>query len=346
MKMIGDVLTSSILFEALRKNYPQARMDYLVYDHTQPVIANNPNIDNLIIFKPEEHKSIKGLRKLIGIVRKEKYKVVIDVYSKINSALITALSGSGTRVSYKKWYTQLAYTYTFPYKNKAETAAGLAVENRMQLLRAVDSDFPVEIKPKIYPTEEEIRWAKEKLRSANIELSRPLFMIGILGSGPEKTYPHEYMAAILDYIVREINASLLINYIPKQREEVFQILNKCDEQTRASINTEVFGKSLREFIALCSQCNALIGNEGGAINMAKALNIPTFSIFAPQTPKKEWAIYEDNPDNYSVHLEDYLSDFYSSMNMEEIKKDSEKLYLWFKPDLFLDKLKAFLKKFE
>ena len=344
--MIGDVLTSSILFEALRKEYPKARLDYLVYEHTQPVIANNPNIDNLILFRPEEHSSLGGLWKMAKSVRKEKYTMVIDVYSKINSALITSFSGAKTKISYRKWYTSFVYDHSFPYKIKAETIAGLAVENRMQLLKALDPGFPSEIKPKIYLTEVETNQAQQLLKSAGLEDDKPLFMIGILGSGAEKTYPDEYMAAILDYIVREIPVKLLINYIPKQKVRVLQILDLCDSNTVKKVHTEVFGKSLRDFIALCSQCDALVGNEGGAVNIAKALNVPSFSIFAPQTPKKEWGIYEDDSTNYSVHLKDYREDLYKDMDKTQLRKESNGLYQTFKPELFLDKLDIFLKKFK
>jgi heptosyltransferase-2 len=56
----------------------------------------------------------------------------------------------------------------------------------------------------------------------------------------------------------------------------------CKPATQKNVFFEVFGKSLREFMAITSHCDALIGNEGGAVNMAKALDIPTFSIFSPQ----------------------------------------------------------------
>lgn len=36
--MIGDVLTTSILFEALKKEFPKAQLHYLVMKHTTPVI--------------------------------------------------------------------------------------------------------------------------------------------------------------------------------------------------------------------------------------------------------------------------------------------------------------------
>ncbi len=346
MKMIGDVLTSSILFEALRTKYPQARLEYLIYEHTQPVIENNPNIDKLILFQPKKHSSLNGLKQIAKRVRNENYDIVIDVYSKINSALITSYSGAKTKISYRKWYTRFLYNQTSPYKPKAETKAGLAVENRMQLLKAIDSNFPVEIKPKIYLTEEEKNQAQKLLESAGLDNDKPLFMIGILGSGPEKTYPDAYMAKILDHIAKEIPSNLLINYIPEQKDRVTEILKLCAPQTRKQIHTGIFGKSLRDFIVLCSKCKALIGNEGGAVNIAKALNVPSFSIFAPQTPKKDWGIYEDDFNNFSVHLRDYREDLYENLDKKQLRKVSEALYQTFKPELFLDKLNIFLKKFK
>ena len=49
---------------------------------------------------------------------------------------------------------------------------------------------------------------------------------------------------------------------------------------------DVFGETLRDFLAITYHCDALIGNEGGAINMAKALNVPTFTIFSPWIKKE------------------------------------------------------------
>ena len=37
-KMIGDVLVSSILCENLRYAYPDAQIDYLIYDSTKTVV--------------------------------------------------------------------------------------------------------------------------------------------------------------------------------------------------------------------------------------------------------------------------------------------------------------------
>lgn len=343
-KMIGDVLTSSIILEALRKKYPQAELHYLIYKHTLPVVENNPYVDRFLLFDPDKDQRIRGFVGFLKKIRYNEYDVVIDVYSKINTALFNAFSGAETKISYHKWYTKGAYTQTFKPKDALETNAGYAIENRMHLLNGLAKDFPSEIKPKIYLTEEEKNNARERLEAEGISFEKPLIMCGILGSSASKTYPLPYMAQVLDFIVEKTDAQLLFNYIPKQETEAKKLLGHCKPKTRKHVFFHIFGKSLREFMALTSFCDALIGNEGGAVNMAKALDVPTFSIFSPQIKKENWSIYEDGRKNVSVHLRDYHPTEFKDLEKKEISKKSAAFYELLKPNLIFAKLETFLKK--
>lgn len=341
-KMIGDVLASSILFEALRQKYPAARLHYLIHKHTAAVVENNPFIDELMLFDPKEDERPSNFFKFLKTVKKQHYDVVIDVYAKINTAIITAFSRAEIRSSYHKWYTKKAYTHTFRNKIHLETNAGFAIENRMQLLKAVSPDFPVEIKPKIYLTSVEKERAKQRLLADNISLEKPLIMCGILGSSKAKTYPLPYMAQILDFIVEKTGAQLLFNYIPTQVEEAGRLFDLCKAETQRQIFFDIFGTSLRDFMAITSHCNALIGNEGGAVNMAKALEIPAFAIFSPQIKKQNWSIYENGTTNVSVHLSDFKPQELEGLSVTEISKKAPELYKLLTPNLIFVKLESFL----
>jgi heptosyltransferase-2 len=59
-KMIGDVLVSSIICNNLRRAYPDAQIDYLVYESTTPVLEGNPNIDTIIGFEEESTEKQKN----------------------------------------------------------------------------------------------------------------------------------------------------------------------------------------------------------------------------------------------------------------------------------------------
>lgn len=341
--MIGDVLTTSILFEALKTKFTNAELHYLINSHTHPVVENNPFIDKFIFFTPEIEKNKKKLWQLAMEIKKQKFDIVIDAYSKLSSNLITALSGAKTKISKYKPYTAFLYSHPINYRTTPLTEAGLAIENRLQLLEPLNSAFSkINMKPKIYLTEAEKEAAKQFLLTFKIDLDKPLFMISVLGSDDNKTYPLEYMANVLDQIVNQTKGQLLFNYIPKQLKEAQTVFNYSQKETQDHIYMNIFGKSLREFLALTFYCNALIGNEGGAVNMAKALTIPTFTIFSPWIDKKTWSIFENNR-NVSVHLKDYKPELYSHKEEKELKKEALTLYREFKPSYFSEELNCFLK---
>ncbi|MDT0675987.1 glycosyltransferase family 9 protein [Autumnicola musiva] len=338
-KMIGDVLTSSILFEALRKKFPEAELHYLIYPHTFPVIENNPYIDKVVFFDPEKDKTPQEFLLFQKKIRSENYDVVLDVYSMISTAVIAKASGAKIRAGYGKKYTKFLYTHNFKYKKKVETKAGLAVENRMLLLKAISKDFPVEINPKIYLTSKEMEAAEAFLRQHQLKRDKPVIMMSILGSSDEKTYPLEYMAQIMDFIVETTGAQILFNYIPRQKEKALKLYELCNARTKVKIFPEAFAPDLRKFLALTKRCNAVIGNEGGCINMAKALDVPTFSIFSPQITKEAWSLYE-NDQNVAVHFYDFLSSY--DISKKDLKKQSSDIYNQFKPRYILPKLAEFL----
>lgn len=338
--MIGDVLTSSILFEAIKKYHPNWELHYLVNSHTTAVVEQNPFIDKLVLFSPEIETSKRQLLKFSSAIKKENYDIIIDVYSKLSSNLITLFSNAKTKISYHKGYTSWLYTHNIKRSKTPNKEMGLAILNRMELLDPIGIS-PESIKPKIYLTSEEISEGEALFQANQVSSNNPVFMIGALGSGPKKTYPLKYLAKVLDQIVEQTNATLLFNYIPKQRPEVDKLYSYCNEKTKSHIKIDLYGKSLRSFLALTSLCDALIGNEGGAVNMAKALNIKTFTIFSPWIDKATWSLFENN-DNVSVHLKDFSPDLYGKKSEKEMKQYVDQLYNAFKPDLFSTELQLFL----
>lgn len=342
--MIGDVLTSSILFELLREKYPNAQLDYLINSNTFPVVEGNPYIDSFIFYTKEVQASKKALYKLGRLINKEKYDVLIDVYSKLSSNLITLLSGAKSKISYFKYYSAWIYDHNIHRKTATESEAGLAIINRLQLLGPLEIvEKPVH--PKIYLTQKEIADSKKLLQSKGVSFKRPLFMISVLGSGIRKTYPFKYMAKVLDTLVENTKGQLLFNYIPNQLKDAQSILNLCSEETKKHIYFDISGKDLREFLAITAHCDALIGNEGGAVNMAKAIHIPTFAIYAPWIDKATWNVFEDSH-NIAVHLNDYKPKLFNNKPIKLLKKEVFVLYNIFEPELFENELKKFLHSLE
>jgi len=133
-KKIGDVLTSTIILEALRQKYPKAALHYLVNVHTTPVLENNPYIDEIVGFTTElQNKKLKFYAFLKKLNQRD-YDIVIDVYVKISSSLITYFTRANTRIGYHKYYSSFAYTETIHRLKTPQHNSSLALENRLKLL--------------------------------------------------------------------------------------------------------------------------------------------------------------------------------------------------------------------
>jgi ADP-heptose:LPS heptosyltransferase len=341
-KMIGDVLVSSVICNNLKLMYPDAQINYLIYPFTKPVVENNPNIDSVILFEEKYRKSKIALLQFLLSIRKRKYDLVIDVYGKLESNLVVFFSGAKTKIGFHKKHTAFLYTKTIDEITKASSNAGIAIDNRLNLIETLSPKITLESKPKIYLTPEEIENGRKILEQNNIDFSTKIYMIGVLGSGATKTYPSEYMASLLDLIVAKTNATLLFNYIPSQKKEAKAIYDLCKKETQKNIAIELIPRSIREFLSITSHCNALIGNEGGAVNMAKAIGKPTFTIFSTWIIKEAWNSFEDEKSTVSVHLKDFKPDLYGNKSAKEMKNQAMELYHQFTPDLIFSKLEKFV----
>lgn len=342
-KMIGDVLMSTIICDSLKQKFPDCQIDFVANENTLAVLEHHPSIDKIIVFK-NEYRQKTRLYHFLKEISKTHYDAVIDAYGKLESNLISKFSDSKVKISYEKWYTKWIYTQVYQRFTKPDSNERLAVKNRLLLLKYFDLNENQLIKnPKIYLTEEERTKAIQFLNKNGITNFDNLYMISVLGSSEDKTYPAAYMAQTINEIC-EINpeSTFLFNYIPKQEKEARNIYNLCNQQTQSRIKFDVFSNSLRGFLGILEQCKALIGNEGGAVNMAKALGVPTFCIFAPFTGKAGWSVASEK-NHVGVHLLDYDPKL-SQLSKKKIRKNRDQYYHQLTPDLFEKQLVNFINR--
>lgn len=342
--MIGDVLVSSVICNNLRKAYPNAQIDYLVYESTVPVLEGNPNIDNVLIFEEKHRKSKREFLKLAHEIRGIKYDLIIDAYSKLESWLIVLLSGAKRKISYKKIGRNFIYTDNVLFAELPKTNLGLAIERRLSLIHPLDLKIDINPFPKLYVTDKENEDANALFEYYKTRKDRKTVMISLLGSEKLKTYPLEFMAKVVDFIADNQEVNILFNYFPKQIKDAKIVFDACKPSTQEKIYFDLLGNDLRSFIAIMNNCEWIIGNDGGAINMAKALGKPSFIIFSPWIEKKIWATLEDGVHHISVHLNDFKPELLEGKTEKELKKNALSLYQELKPELFKDKIELFLKQ--
>lgn len=321
---MGDVLVTSTILPLLKNKYPDAEISFLLEEKHARILIGNPYIDQFLFFR-------ESLKDTISEVKAQKFDLVIDLYSKLETAAITFFSGAGTRIGFFKKYTRFFYTHPVKRDNRVKSKnTTLGIEHRLLLLEPLGIPFQ-EAFPKVYLTDEEIRNANEVLAKYGLSENDPLIMISTFGSSEEKTYPLEYMAELLNDIAAcKPEAKILCNYLPSQKKLFEELLTLISAETKKAVVQDFDTKDLREFAAVTRLCRCLIGNEGGATNVSKALGVPTFTIFSPHIRLSDWAWSSRAEVDRFLHISDFVKDSIT--------------YQDFKPSFLKNELENFLDK--
>lgn len=340
-KFIGDVLASSVIANNLKKIYPNSEIHFFCYKQALDVLKGNPNIDRVISFDDVELKKFKVLKKYASLICKENYDILIDPYAKLQSRYITWRSGAKQRVSYNKPIFRHLYTDLVNQADTTQMGYCKALEDRLKLLKPFCNNLTqLDYSFKLFLSEEEKEEGKQLMQDAGLDMSRPTFMLGILGSSPLKSWSLERMAQLIDFIQANYDVNILFNYIPKQQDSVDLILKNLNSKNK--IYPHLIGKSVREYLKIMSNCDAYIGNEGGGINMAKALNKKTFSIYSPHKFPEIWGCMESRVEHSSVHLRQLRPDLYINPDLKLYEEKAATYYDLLTEDFVIEKLSEFL----
>jgi heptosyltransferase-2 len=89
--------------------YKEADIDFVVRKGNEQLLANNPFIKNVLVWNKKKDK-IKNLFKLVSVVRKNKYDVVINLQRYLSTGILAIFSGSKKTIGFNK--NPLSFLYS------------------------------------------------------------------------------------------------------------------------------------------------------------------------------------------------------------------------------------------
>jgi ADP-heptose:LPS heptosyltransferase len=101
-----------------------------------------------------------------------------------------------------------------------------------------------------------------------------------------KQWPVEFFAAVVDQLVEEDGAQIVIIGAPGEEETAAEII-ACIRQPKSV--TSVVGKlALADVPALLSQASLFLGNDSGPKHIAAGLGVPTVGVHSGTVDPREW----------------------------------------------------------
>ena len=359
LRQIGDVLISTTVCETLKKTFPNAQVDYMVYPYAEAIVKNNPAIDNVIVVPNGMGNGALGkMWRVLKFIRRQKYDYAIDIVNTPKSGWITALSGAKVTIGResKKIRQRFYDVKVSDDKNfLAEVSASYSVKNRLLLLtpildcrgtRSVPLQDNYVTHYQVYLTPEERSNAREIMLAAGIDFARPIFFFMPGCRSPHRDpgrnqWPIDYFVTIMNHCVEKYNAQIVTYPGPGQLAQLEALRTEVKQPQNFFI---INNGSLRESAAIIAQSDMYIGNDTAPHHVAMGFDTPSVATFAPRINYRDWQP-GDNPRHLALAAQEALNltDADYLQNISRCDRDvafEQQCYRQMTPELLMPKIEA------
>jgi len=154
---LGDVILATGIVHKLRLTYSNAKIDFLLKKENAHVLQGHPDIDNLILF--DKSTKWKELWRLIKIIRKEKYDLVVNLHRFASSGILATLSNATITVGFDKNPLSTFYTTSVPHVLGSRANPFHEIQRNHSLITDFVDDIPE--KPFLQITPEVLQKTRE-----------------------------------------------------------------------------------------------------------------------------------------------------------------------------------------
>lgn len=288
---IGDVVLTTPMIAAFRKNFPDARLTVMVKPEAVSIIENNPAVDEfLVIDKKRAHRGLLGMLRMIRQIRAKKFDLLLSPHKSHRTGFLAMASGIPRRIGYSgAGWARLAYHRRLPrpvdqpeierlllFLEQAAPGCDIsqvsrdlkiyvddaARANARNLLAQLDAVRPILVAPSsVWPTKRWTPYGFAELIVRLIEMyHKPVLLVGSKGD-----------SEIADEALR------------------FLKLSHPDWAGRGKVHNICGQTSLAELYAVMEKSLLLVSNDSAPVHFGCAAGIPVVAIFGPTVPALGYA---------------------------------------------------------
>ncbi|WP_333804556.1 lipopolysaccharide heptosyltransferase I [Sulfurospirillum sp.] len=261
LSALGDIIHAMIVLQYIKKNIPNAQIDWFVEEKFMGILENNPHIHTIYPLRLKNNKFhfLKEYQKLKNISKLNHYDLVLDLQGLIKSAIVSRILSQNCigfdKQSLREPLAALFYKSSFhvPYEEN------VIMRNLKLTCEALKMGIP------------DIQNKEPFLFSTHVNEIAPTLLVITGSSWKSKIYPKEHFVSILNAL--QVQSFIAWGSEPEKNDAQFI----CDH-TNATMLPKL---SLDELKSVVQNSQLVIGADSGPTHMAWALGCPSITIFGP-----------------------------------------------------------------
>jgi len=276
MRFHGDMLLTTPVISTLKRNYPDAKIDVLLYQDTIPILSENPDINALYGIKNKNAKAVEKIINFFSTVRtlrENHYDLVINLTEQRIIALLMRLLNAPVRITQnygerQSVFWKNSFTHIVPLKGTN------VVETNLSVLEP--------LKPKIWCREtamyyKAIHWERVQAELEKNQVGEHYVVIQPTARQIFKCWDDDKFSLVIDALHARGYEVVLTS---GPGEDDLACVNAIAKKCKATPVTSLAGKtSFPELGALIDHAALFIGVDSAPGHIAAAVDTPIICLF-------------------------------------------------------------------
>jgi heptosyltransferase-1 len=273
---MGDLIHALPAVAALRRAYPQARIDWAVDARHRELLDLVPVVDRRIAI---DTGSVPSLVAAVRELRRSRYDVALDLQGLLKSAVLARLSGAPRVIGFPTPLLRERLASLF-YTETAGVGAEHVIRKNLSLLKALEIDtqqssieFPLEDRrPEIAVA------ARQRL---GIDATGRFAIINPGAAWPNKRWPAVYFAEVAAALKANHGLPSVVLWGPGEERLAQDVVDASQGAAVVSPQT-----TLAELVSLTRASAIMVSGDTGPLHVAGAVGTPLVGIFGPTNPER------------------------------------------------------------
>ena len=269
---LGDIVHAVPAAAALRRAFPDARLDWLVDAKHREIVDLVTAIDRTIAL---DRPTLAGWTAAVRELRAASYDVAIDLQGLLKSAVLARASGAARIVGFSIWHLREKTARPF-YSDVLEAEGGHVIAKNLRLLRAIGV-VDDEIR---FPFADVTSPALDRLRE-RIAADRPFALLNAGAAWPNKRWPPERFGELAAFVRDACGMTPVVLWGPGEERLVDSVVAASSNAAIAAPPT-----GLVDLVAIARAASLVISGDTGPLHIGTAVGTPVVAIFGPTDPAR------------------------------------------------------------
>jgi len=283
LSSLGDIIHTLPAFSALRKNFPEANISWVVEEKGNDILDFVPGVDRTIIAHTEGWRlNRKRFWAEISRLKRElknENQIALDFQGLAKSGFIAFISGSKKRIGFHRKNLReplAALFYTERLEEIPETIH--VISKNLKLLTRIGIQEEKYEFPLALPAELS-EGVKANLRKIGYDEQKKLVLFNVGAAWETKRWFPEKWVELIEIMKKKEFFPLIL----WGNEEEKALASQVHEKTQVPLSP-LF--SLNEVMALVKESSLLVSGDTFSLQVACALSRPVVGIFGPSNPRR------------------------------------------------------------